>query len=420
MATKTLTFDPDGDLLLILSSAPTDDTEISNSVSVESEISEQSGDEAQGDIAIQPELNSVNEVNGVDSMSANSEDLVLNAFLKKDTFSKSKRPEIFIHMLVSSKHMILASPVFKAMLQTNIFKEGQKLGANGKVEVPLPEDDPAAFEVVLNAIHGRNKLVPRILSLKLLASISLVVDKYQIAEAVEPFSDSWINALNGDLPQVYMLWTESANNTLLWLQVSWVFEKAELFTKMTRLLERGCNEHFPRRINERIVIPDLVISMSEVCVLFLISDAFSESILAKHREAPSELYDLIEETIKRYQQPQILCRRTDDTVLQRCCDSLILGSLLKSARKLDIIPVPEPHQRHLSFDEMSERLYSLDVHSLCETTSGMRFGGFYPKTAHGLKDSIKERILPLEERLSGLDIQAFKGKGKSSRPLVGV
>jgi hypothetical protein len=292
MATETLIFDPDGDLLFILSRVPKDGSEddsedyISSgeSLSTEEEIhedEEEENDDSQGNVAVPPESNGVGEVNEVDSTSDKFQGLVLYASSKEDIFSQSKGPDTLIHMLVSSKHMMLASPVFKAMLQASTFKEGQKLSAAGKVEVPLPEDDPNAIEVALNIIHGRNKLVPRVLSLELLTSVSLLVDKYQMAEAVQCFSDTWISALIEDIPEVYPSKTDS-DNVLLWLQVSWVFENSEVFTKMTELLERGCGAYLRILVDERRLIPGPIFGKFKVyaltCSLTLSQIQFSRNV----------------------------------------------------------------------------------------------------------------------------------------------
>lgn len=291
MATETLIFDPDGDLLFILSRVPRDDPEDDSSseddsisLSTESEIredEEEESDESQADVAVPPESNGVDEVNEVDSTSDESQDLVLYASREEDTFSQGKGPHTLVHMLVSSKHLMLASPAFKAMLQPSTFEEGRKLSAAGKVEVPLPEDDPTAFEVVLNIIHGRNKLVPRVISLELLTSVSLLVDKYQMAEAVDCFSDTWIGALIEDLPRAYTSKTDS-DNVLLWLQVSWVFEKDEVFTKMTGLLERGCDAYLQILADKRLLIPDPIFGMFKVyalsCSLTLSQIQFSRNV----------------------------------------------------------------------------------------------------------------------------------------------
>lgn len=65
---------------------------------------------------------------------------------------KSER-EKEIRMLVSSRHLMLASPVFKAMLQHSNFKEGEELHSTGKVSIPLPDDDPDAFKILLDIIQ---------------------------------------------------------------------------------------------------------------------------------------------------------------------------------------------------------------------------------------------------------------------------
>lgn len=153
----------------------------------------------------------------------------------------------------------------------------------------------------------------------------------------------------------------------------------------------------------------------------MFTDNVSDSILKKRQEALSKLYDWIEKKIERYQGSKIRCPRRDDTELQQHCDSLILGSLLKSARKLGIIPIPEADYGLMSFDKLSAEFYSLEITAICDSISRPRIeGAAFPKPAHGLKNLIRKKIDTLEKRLSGLDIQDFKRKGNSSRPLVGV
>lgn len=84
------------------------------------------------------------------------------------------------------------------------------------------------------------------------------------------------------------------------------------------------------------------------------------------------------------------------------------------------MPVPEAPYGDISFDEMTAKLYSLNVNAICDSINRPYIGGQYPKPAHGLKEMIQERIISLEERLSGLGIQDFKAKEKSPRPVVGV
>lgn len=55
--------------------------------------------------------------------------------------SRNSSQKYTVHVLVSSKHMSLASPVFKAML-TGGFQEAVELKAAGKTEIPLPDEVP--------------------------------------------------------------------------------------------------------------------------------------------------------------------------------------------------------------------------------------------------------------------------------------
>jgi hypothetical protein len=136
------------------------------------------------------------------------------------------------------------------------------------------------------------------------------------------------------------------------------------------------------------------------------------SISHKREEALFDLYGLIEETIRKYQRCEILCPHTDSEEWRMSCDPLLLGSLLKSATVLEILPVLKAPYEDISFDELPAKLYSLNVNAICDKIERLRIGGQYPRSAHGLKDMIQERIEALEERLSGLDLPDFEAKEK--------
>lgn len=63
------------------------------------------------------------------------------------------------------------------------------------MEVDLPDDDEALMVIVLNIIHGRNRLVPKEVGLELLTKLAVLVDKYQMVEAIEWCSDTWIDKI---------------------------------------------------------------------------------------------------------------------------------------------------------------------------------------------------------------------------------
>lgn len=94
-------------------------------------------------------------------------------------------------LLVSSPHLIHASPYFQALL-TGHFREAVALRQHGHVEVTLPEDDPDAMRAVMNAVHGRFWAIPgKNIRLELLKDIAVVVDKYGLEESVCTMLETW-------------------------------------------------------------------------------------------------------------------------------------------------------------------------------------------------------------------------------------
>lgn len=87
--------------------------------------------------------------------------------------------------VVSSKAMSLASPVWKAMFNGK-FREGAKSG-----EVPLPDDDPWALEVMLNFAHLRFAAItePTIAEL---VKLTLICDKYDLVALCWFHVDGWV------------------------------------------------------------------------------------------------------------------------------------------------------------------------------------------------------------------------------------
>lgn len=85
--------------------------------------------------------------------------------------------------LVSSRHLILASPVFKKMLTGPSWSEAKKV--HGQFKVDASEWDTQALSIVLNLVHGRHRRTPKTATLESLANIAAIVDYYEFHEAVE-------------------------------------------------------------------------------------------------------------------------------------------------------------------------------------------------------------------------------------------
>lgn len=169
-----------------------------------------------------------------------------------------KEPGNLVHMLVSSKHMMLASPVFKAMLHRSSFKEGKELSEKGKVEIPL-DDNVEAMTIILNVVHGHNRQVSRRLDLDILCIIAILTDKYQMVEALEAFSEGWIKHLELSMPVRYFTRVDK-DHVHKRIGISWVFSKRTEFTKMTSFVQKYCCDDLHKLIGqEGLPIPDIVI-----------------------------------------------------------------------------------------------------------------------------------------------------------------
>ncbi|KAK3370952.1 hypothetical protein B0T24DRAFT_531308, partial [Lasiosphaeria ovina] len=75
--------------------------------------------------------------------------------------------------LVSSRHLILASPVFKVML-TGGWKEGEK--NNGPLRGGAEDWDTEALMIVMNVLHNHYRQVLKKVSLEILAKIAVIIN----------------------------------------------------------------------------------------------------------------------------------------------------------------------------------------------------------------------------------------------------
>lgn len=124
---------------------------------------------------------------------------------------------------VSSRHLCLASPVFRAMLE-GPWAEGQHDAEIGRTrEITTSEWDAQALLIVLRVIHGQNRSVPRAVTAAQLQEIAIIVDYYQCHEAVEFFGDFWVPAIKKGCP------TTSAEGALPYFFIASVFRKKHLF-----------------------------------------------------------------------------------------------------------------------------------------------------------------------------------------------
>ena len=88
---------------------------------------------------------------------------------------------------VSSRHLTLASPVFRKMLSPDGFREGYKK-PDGRYYIVAEDWEEEAFLIFLNMLHLRGRKVPRYANLELLAKVGILVDYYDCEDAVGSFT----------------------------------------------------------------------------------------------------------------------------------------------------------------------------------------------------------------------------------------
>ena len=135
-----------------------------------------------------------------------------------------------VRIRVSSKHLRLASAILESMPQPTSQKNPE-LHLTKYAELQLPNDNPAALLVLLNAIHGRWRQLPHTIDLRMLVEISILVDKYELLEIAEVLLDRWYPALVATIPQAW-------NNDLLpWMCISMVFQNPKIWRHVTRIAQ---------------------------------------------------------------------------------------------------------------------------------------------------------------------------------------
>ncbi|TVY46830.1 hypothetical protein LOCC1_G003392 [Lachnellula occidentalis] len=291
--------------------------------------------------------------------------------------------------------MALVSPVFKALLQPS-FKEGETLRSIGKVEIPLPDDDPIAFRILMIILHAQNHSVPRQVDLSLLTSIAVLVDKYELHNSVGIFADMWISALKQatEMPESF------SQDLVSWICITWVFRKSTEFNHVTLVAQKEAMRKRFLHIDEipgfaNLPLPSKLIDKIYQNREVAMQHAFSklEGVIASLNPNPGLF-------IFMRQVPQ--CPNGDED-----CDAMLLGSILRAATKQKLWPIPEaPYYdpfNAISVTDLASKLRSLRIQSAC---GKMQLSPSNLDT-HGVRETLDAAALALENSPQGLNLEDF-------------
>ena len=170
----------------------------------------------------------------------------------KSLSTPESKPGYFAHFQVSSKHLTLASPVFKDVIQSTHTHDAPS-EEHSLARLPLSDDDPDALLLLMRLMHVQFKDVPREVDLGTLAQIATLVDKYELLETTHLSADGWISGIKDSIP------TELNTDLLAWMLIAEVFED-ETISKQVK--ERAIFESKGRMDAFGFNIPGQILGMA--------------------------------------------------------------------------------------------------------------------------------------------------------------
>uniref|UniRef100_L2GBU8 BTB domain-containing protein n=1 Tax=Colletotrichum fructicola (strain Nara gc5) TaxID=1213859 RepID=L2GBU8_COLFN len=100
---------------------------------------------------------------------------------------------------------------------------------DGRRHLQAADWDADALLILMQIFHARTKNIPRSVDLEQLAKIAVLVDYYKCHDTVEFFATLWIHSLQEQLS------LQCNRELILWLLVSVVFRRDDLFQAVTKI-----------------------------------------------------------------------------------------------------------------------------------------------------------------------------------------
>lgn len=118
-------------------------------------------------------------------------------------------------LLVSSKILTLASPVFKTMFNSKFLEGSAIRSVQNPLELPLPDDDPDALAVLFHTLHFSSKRKFLKLGADLQLDVAQLSDKYDCATSIYGESGRWLRSLSESDHSSLILWKSSTIDFLM-------------------------------------------------------------------------------------------------------------------------------------------------------------------------------------------------------------
>ncbi|CEI41710.1 unnamed protein product [Fusarium venenatum] len=292
--------------------------------------------------------------------------------------------QVEIRMLVSGKHLVLASSYFEKMF-SGPFIEGKADHHSGLRQVIASDWDPKAFNIVLTAIHGYHREIPRSLDLEMLAKLAMIVDYYECHEIIELNAEIWIGNLKSKVPTVY------GRDCILCLFVSWVFSQPEMFQTMAQLALR----HSGKEIEAGdIPIPSSILGQINIARLNYLD------------KISTATYDLLD----RLQGEELECSYE--------CSAMLLGVLTKELKRYGVLSRRYPQSFYrFSIEGLKNMIKSYKIPEWHDTGYGARYGSGHSCT---IQQKLSLALEKAEDELCIFSLQDFQFAKHHTQPLQNV
>ncbi|KAF7884297.1 uncharacterized protein EAF02_004633 [Botrytis sinoallii] len=318
-------------------------------------------------------------------------------------------------ILCSSKHLGLASAVFKAMLRPNVYNEGTTLSHVGKVEIPLPEDDAEIMTTLVLLIHGRHQhpnLHPMV-NIDCLGQAAILVDKYQMHEATNFITSEWARSYFRETP----ILAHRLPDLPFILCITWVFNMEDHFKQATRQIQYktvGSIIDSVASFPVDLPIPHSVIQKLETS---------RRANIARVIEITRLMVAIREDNIDSAHR---ICRATkrsesqeDEYELQqhrKKCDRVVLDGLISAASQKGLRPfnLAQSLVENGSVNRAMEKTTTLDFTTECERLIDLHTdhtGVVYEVgSSRRIKQEIEAGVRGIEARMLGLGLKQEKAR----------
>ncbi|TGO48210.1 hypothetical protein BCON_0247g00040 [Botryotinia convoluta] len=320
-----------------------------------------------------------------------------------------------IKILCSSKHLGLASAVFKAMLRPNVYNEGTILSHVGKVEIPLPEDDAEIMTTLVLLVHGRHQHPDfrPIVTIDCLGQAAILVDKYQMHEATNFLTAEWARSYFHQYP----ILSHRLSDLPLLFCITWVFNMEDDFRETTRQIQYktvGSIIDSVASFPVDLPIPQSVIQKLENSRCANIRRVFEIiRLMITTREDNIDSARRFCKATGRSETPEDAYKVQQH---RKRCDRVVLDGLISAASQKGLWPlnVAQSLVDTSSVYRVAEKATNLDFTTECERLIDLHTdhtGIMYEvASCRRIRKGIEAGVRLIEGRLVGLDLKREKGR----------